>query len=315
MGLIGFEGIGSSVVIALAAVLWLVYLIPTWFRRREFVCTERNAVRLQRTLRILAGAADPARTAEKTEPVRVEATGRGIAAQQKLLRHELARAEAIERARESAADRAAAQTPAPAQPEIAAPRGAVSPAARRLRRSRAMTTGLLALSLATVALGFAPVAAGVSTTLVVCGLLAATASGLLLRLMAAVARDRRRRADEPRVRPPSPQLVDFSPEQQAAATASAPPWTPVPVPKPLYLSKPPSQSVVSQAAIAEVRARLIAEAQKTELAAREAEQSGQVIPIVHPAPADSRFAKMGIVDETETTVTNLDEALRRRRAV
>src|SRR5690606_25708013 len=43
----GFEGLSSSVVIVLAAVLWLVYLVPTWLRRREYLSTERNAVRLQ----------------------------------------------------------------------------------------------------------------------------------------------------------------------------------------------------------------------------------------------------------------------------
>ena len=62
----GLEGVGSSVVIALAAILWLVYLIPTWFRRREYLSTERNALRLQQTMRILA------ETAETPEPARVE---------------------------------------------------------------------------------------------------------------------------------------------------------------------------------------------------------------------------------------------------
>ncbi|MET3767768.1 hypothetical protein ABIB15_000430 [Marisediminicola sp. UYEF4] len=305
----GLEGIGSSVVIALAAVLWLVYLIPTWFRRREYLSTERNAVRLQQTLRILA------ETAELPEPVRVEATARSVAAQQKLLRQEFERARAVERARETAMSRAAAQTLATLKPAIASTLVATSPAARRLQRSRAATTVLLALSLATVGLGFAPIAAGVSTILVASGSLAATASGLLLRTMAAVARDRHRLAFELRDRPAPRRLVDFSLEQQQSTPASAPAWTPVPVPKPLYLSKPPAQPVVSDAAIAQTRARLLAEAEQTERAARAAERSEKVIPIVRPAAADSRFARMGIVDETASTITNLDEALRRRRAV
>ncbi len=306
----GLEGIGSSVVIALAAVLWLVYLIPTWFRRREYLSTERNAVRLQQTLRILA------ETAELPEPVRAEATARSVAAQQKLLRQEFERARAVERARETAMSRAAAQTLATLKPAIASTLVATSPAARRLQRSRAATTVLLALSLATVGLGFVPIAAGVSTILIASGLLAATASGLLLRTMAAVARDRSRLAFELRDRPAPRRLVDFSVEQQSATLASDPAWTPVPVPRPLYLSKPPTQSVVSEAAIAETRARLLAEAEETERAARAAERSEKVTLIIRPAPAaDSRFAKMGIVDETASTTTNLDEALRRRRAV
>ncbi len=309
----GLEGIGSSVVIALAAVLWLVYLIPTWFRRREYLSTERNAVRLQQTLRILA------ETAEVPEPVRAEATARSVAAQQKLLRQEFERARAAERARESAMSRAAAQTaptPATRGQAVASTLVATSPAAKRLRRSRAATTVLLALSLATVGLGFAPIAAGISATLIAGGLLAATASVLLLRAMAAVARDRRRRASKLSDRPAPSRLVDFSLEQHASTPASDPAWTPVPVPKPLYLSKPRTQAVVSAAAIAETRSRLLAEAEETERAARAAELSEKVIPIVRPAAAaDSRFAKMGIVDETASTITNLDEALRRRRAV
>src|SRR5690606_41774453 len=53
----GIDGIGSSVVIAFAALLWFIYLVPTWLRRREYLSTERNAVRLQQTLRIMAETA------------------------------------------------------------------------------------------------------------------------------------------------------------------------------------------------------------------------------------------------------------------
>jgi len=49
---------GGGLVLALVAVLWLVYLVPTWQRRREYLATERNAVRLQQTLRILAQTAE-----------------------------------------------------------------------------------------------------------------------------------------------------------------------------------------------------------------------------------------------------------------
>ncbi len=37
---------GGGVVLAIAAALWLLYLVPTWLRRREYLATERNAVRL-----------------------------------------------------------------------------------------------------------------------------------------------------------------------------------------------------------------------------------------------------------------------------
>jgi len=47
-----------------------------------------------------------------------------------------------------------------------------------------------------------------------------------------------------------------------------------------------------------------------------AEQAEKVTPIIRPAAAaESRFARMGIVDDTASGVTDLDAALRRRRAV
>jgi hypothetical protein len=84
----GAEGFGSSIVIAFAALLWLVYLVPTWFRRKEYLSTERNAVRLQQTLRIMA------ETAEVPQQVRVETSARSAAAQEKLLRAQLQREKA-----------------------------------------------------------------------------------------------------------------------------------------------------------------------------------------------------------------------------
>ncbi|BDZ63634.1 hypothetical protein [Agromyces mangrovi Wang et al. 2018] len=34
--------------------LWIAYLLPSWVRRGQYLATERNTVRLQQTLRILA---------------------------------------------------------------------------------------------------------------------------------------------------------------------------------------------------------------------------------------------------------------------
>lgn len=76
------DGIGSSVIIALAAVMWFLYFIPTWLKRQEYLATERNAVRLQQTMRILA------ESAEMPSVVRVEATARTVAAQERALRQQ-----------------------------------------------------------------------------------------------------------------------------------------------------------------------------------------------------------------------------------
>src|ERR1700712_2022473 len=90
---------GGGVVVAIAAALWLAYLVPVMLRRREYLATERNAVRLQQTLRILA------ETSELPDEVRMEANARTVAEQQRILKRAderrlaEARAEAAARAR------------------------------------------------------------------------------------------------------------------------------------------------------------------------------------------------------------------------
>ena len=71
---------GGGVIFVVAALLWAAVLVPSWVRRREFRAAERNAIRLQRTLRVLA------ETAEVPTEVRVEATAREALAREKLLR-------------------------------------------------------------------------------------------------------------------------------------------------------------------------------------------------------------------------------------
>src|SRR6188472_2909914 len=102
------DGVGGGVLLALAAGLWLVYLIPTWLRRREYLATERNALRLQQTLRVLA------ETAEVPVAIRAEATARSVVQQQRTLRQaqqlamrEARAIEAEHRARDAAALRRA----------------------------------------------------------------------------------------------------------------------------------------------------------------------------------------------------------------
>ena len=96
-------GTASLVVTSVAAMLWLVYLVPSWVRDSQFSASERNAIRLQQTLRVLA------ETAEVPEAVRLEATSREVAAQRKLLKQLEARtkatAEAAARVELAEADR------------------------------------------------------------------------------------------------------------------------------------------------------------------------------------------------------------------
>lgn len=309
----GAEGFGSSVVIALAALLWLVYLVPTWFRRREYLSTERNAVRLQQTLRIMA------ETAEIPQQVRVETSARSAAAQEKVLRAQLQREKAIARAQLAAAERAGARQLAEKLPTLAAEVVRGSTASRRLRRSRALTSLVLAASLVAAGFGVAQLVAG-SWLLLASASAVAVGAFALLGQMAAVGRARAELARGLRVQP-----------QRAHASVSvreAPPvtqresgWTPVPLPKPLYLSGPQVDRAVEASLDAAAGLREAAAAAERRL--REAQESPKVTPIIRPAAAagaaptaapPSRFARMGYLEEIESGTTDLDAVLQRRRA-
>ncbi|MFT4234815.1 MAG: large exoprotein [Microbacterium sp.] len=76
----GGQVLGGGVVIAVVAALWLVYLLPTWFARMRFDAAERNAVRLNQALRVLA------ETSETPDEIRLELSARDAREQQKLVR-------------------------------------------------------------------------------------------------------------------------------------------------------------------------------------------------------------------------------------
>lgn len=80
--------LGGGVIFVIAALLWIAVLVPAWTRRREFRAAERNAARLQRTLRVLA------ETTEVPQEMRLEATARQALAHEKLLRTAQKRQEA-----------------------------------------------------------------------------------------------------------------------------------------------------------------------------------------------------------------------------
>ncbi|AWB89866.1 hypothetical protein [Homoserinimonas hongtaonis] len=349
----GFEGLSSSVVIAIAAVLWLVYLVPTWFRRREYLSTERNAVRLQQTLRILA------ETAEVPDEIRVENSTRSVAEREKFMHREMQRTRAIESAQRAADARAAARTLAETRPAIAAQVARSSLASRRLRRSRLITTLVLVASIIGLVFGVAQVAAGAGVAMVIGSAVVALGAGVLLRQLAAVSTARAQLAAEvqaaPRVSTP---VADFWQQPAEAQVRQSEGWVPTQLPKPLYLSRPEAPAV-PRVSFSEAAARLArpvgdrAEAgatsaaerpaapqldaaaqlrdasERSENALREAQQqTARITPRIEDADAarsasktpavsavPSRFAQMGVIGEVELAPTDLDEALRRRRAV
>jgi hypothetical protein len=325
---------GGGLVLALVAVLWLVYLVPTWQRRREYLATERNAVRLQQTLRILA------QTAELPEEVRIEANARSVADAQRILAREETKREALRRAHEAARQRAVTRELAAAAPVLRAADHDPALAARRLRRSRLVSTVVLVL-------GAVAIVAGIATSFWVAsiaGLAFGAGAVAMLAQLAAVSRARARRqvASAPRVGQP---LKDFSSslaDPEAEVEAESREWTPVPVPTPLYLRRGrqrpaarPAATVSAPAAESpaddlrrqsERSVQALRESQRAQhQALREAARAEAALsaPRAEPAAASpppppaapSRFARMGIVDDLGEPSFRLDEALERRRAV
>jgi len=147
------------VIFVVAALLWAAVLVPAWMRRREFRAAERNAARLQRTLRVLA------ETTEVPEEMRIEATAREALAQEKLLRTAQKRQEAEREAQlaEARAEQVRAEIRAQQmrRKQAAAQRAAKlrRPVARRVRALSALGA-LLGLVGALVGAGLAVAGSG-----------------------------------------------------------------------------------------------------------------------------------------------------------
>jgi hypothetical protein len=271
------SGLGGGVLLVLAAGLWLLYLVPNWLRRREYDATERNAVRLQQTLRVLA------ETAEVPYAVRVEATARSVAAQEKVLA-------AAERTRDAAARRQATRELAAAAPAIAEVRTARISSVRRLRRTRALTSLVLFASLVTIVVQLVllmttGVGSGAFAVLGFSGAVGLISFSMLGRL-AAVSR---RRATLVATRQPvARRVVQAEPRAKVERD-----WTPVAVPKPVYLSRTVMERIVVD----------------TDVAAAELEQASRL------AQEELRRAQESLpaVRAPRPTI-DIDEVLRRRRA-
>jgi hypothetical protein len=301
----GFTGLDGGIMVALAAGLWLVYLMPTWFKRREYAALEKTNIRRQQALRVLEETA-PVPTIERVASI-VSPTGQ-VTDRDKL-------AEAIKRSRDAQAARVASRQYAE---EIAAP--AQSPTskarvARRLRRTRAGASLLLIAAVVTlvvqvvlmVTTGIAAGAFSVLGFAAVVGIVSFAALGRL----ASIARRRSVVVAAPaQARPIRARIV----EEREAARPPVATWTPVPLPKPLYLSRSEAAPVGSTVDPLE---SLRVAALESDRALRAAQESPEVTPISkpeRPAVAASAFASMGIVGKPEVAGPDLDEVLRRRRS-
>lgn len=316
----GADALGGGVLVAAAAALWLAYLLPTWLHRRQYLTTERNAVRLQQTLRVLA------QTAEAPREIVVEANAREAVAQSKILRErenaarELVRAEAAAAAQARRAEDALRieKVRAEAARVAADPILIARARLRSLRRARAVTALALLGSLVAVVAGGIMAAVAASWLLLAGGLVVGAAAFMTLGSLARASRAAARVARGAVSVPAAP--ARFTPVEFAPVAAAPQSWTPRPLPKPAYLER----GSVAAAAMASVDAavelrRAAARAALLERAAAldtTAAAAATVTPISRPqAPAaPSRFSSMGLVDDAAPGMGDLDAVLRRRRA-
>jgi hypothetical protein len=261
--------LGGGVIMLVAVLLWLVYLLPSLYSRRQYDAAERNAVRLNQALRVLA------ETSETPAEVRLELNARTAMAQQRLARQALAERESaaleqarvelerartdrvtseafakveLERARgERAAAEAAARAEiqaaqaaaraemlavqASARAEIVAARS--TPPARRARARRWFRFAATLAGVGGLALAgwgaFAVVTTGAQLWLWA-GVAVAAASGLVLHRLSRVAARAAVRVAETPVERPDVRLQDVELEQASRA------WAPRELPRPLTAS-------------------------------------------------------------------------------
>ncbi|MFC4223011.1 hypothetical protein [Lysinibacter cavernae] len=327
--------LGGGVLVAVTAALWAVYFLPQWVRKRQFSATEQNALRIQRTIRVLA------ESSEVPTEVRLEATAREAAAQERILRSEQAAQAAIRRqqisqaeaeatkakrvAEAAAAEAAkvakmnAARLARAAQAEaktMAKPVSSTAPStavahARRTRARRVRATVALALLAGVVVsvVGGISLATGASATALIVGLTLTVVSLLGLRVVAP--RPSVQRVAQPAV----VHAFELDEDVNTAAAVEAEvaedrSWMPRPLPKPLYLSR--STQAVDALAAADAADRLRRAAALAQEAQRAAERAAEV-PNIAPqrvAPvrqlADANRAEVTPVFDIATTAPRVE---------
>ncbi|MBA8988792.1 hypothetical protein FHW23_000024 [Curtobacterium pusillum] len=284
----GIGSWGGGIVLLVAAVLWLVYLMPSWAARRQYLATERNAIRLQQTLRILA------QTAELPDEVRIEMNAKSLAEAQRVARSEEAKRTAIVRAHEAARQREITRRLAEQAPVLERASSVPALTAMRMRRSRLGATllGTAGVVVAVVVFAAAPAAWLVG----VAGLVVAGGSAAVLAQLHQVAKARKARTatvvpEASRASRPTHQWTDPAPplsSEQPAEPARDRTWTPNSVPKPLYVERPAAPAAAPESA-AELAARL---KERVAEAKAEAEAEAAAIRAAEADPSLARVSRM-----------------------
>ena len=266
--------LGGGVIVLVAVLLWLLYLLPTWNSRRQYDAAERNAVRLNQALRVLA------ETSETPQEVRLELNARTALAQQKLARQALAEREqaaleearvALERAR---AEREAARSAPDAR------------RARARRRVRLITTALGVAALGVAGWGVWEVVTTGAQVLLWAGAGVAMSCVLVLQRM-------RRVGARAAVR-----VADAAPRPQAAVQDVALPsaeraWAPRELPRPLTASAGSRAAAVLDAEAAREALRHAA-LEESMRARAEAARPPRI-----DTARSAEYARMGVVDDAE----------------
>ncbi len=289
----GGQVLGGGVIVLVAVLLWLVYLLPSWASRRQYDAAERNAVRLNQALRVLA------ETSETPDEVRLELNARTALAQQRLARRALVEREELAKRAQAEHDQAGLEE---ARVALAVARD--QPAARRARARRrarllATTIGLMAVGL--VAWGAFSAAWGLLTV----GVALSVVCAALLRRMARVGRRAISGATVTGATVRTQTAV-----QDVALAAEERSWAPRELPRPLTASAGSRAAAVLDAA--EARDALREAALEEALRARtEAERPPSITAARRARASETAFARMGHVDD-EQIEAHVRQLLERR---
>lgn len=159
----GGQVLGGGVIVLVVVALWLVYLVPTWQRHSRFHASERNAVRLNQALRVLA------ETSETPAELHVELSTRAAYEQQKAAKRLQAERERAQREherleREIERERQRVQL-VQTQARVAAERAARQAAEAPVRQARARRAVRI-VALAVLVVGLAATGAGLWLSLI-----------------------------------------------------------------------------------------------------------------------------------------------------
>ena len=282
----GGQVLGGGVIVLVAVLLWLVYLLPSWHSRHQYNAAERNAVRLNQAIRILA------ETSETPDEVRLELNARTALAQQRLAKR--VQAEHEQAATEDLRQQLTAARFAPA-----------ARMARARRRTRLTATVVLFASLVITGLGIWQfVAVGTQLGLWMGGALALV-SLVALRRMATVGV---RAATRAVTVDASARAASTLHDIELTATVRDTSWTPRPLP----------QQLVTSAGTRAAATQVVLDAQRTLREAAQAEALRERAARLRPAPVSietaravpaatepaapsvpSKWAGMGVIDDAE----------------